>query len=237
MSGIAPADRDAFFKENYSQFQSLINKRKRSWRATSVMEFEDLQSVLLTRLYQQLHRYDSNRPLDRWANTVITNTITNILRDKIFKNARPCIAATSYGNPCVFARGCDGCAWTKSGKQDSSCRFYANWEKKKQAKFVVSTPLSMEAHLDETHSIQSDFLDIDGAKKVIDDKIMPHLNKEEAKIYRLLYIEHLDMKVVGRKMGYKKQKNSEIPGYLILRTAVLRFKELSREIIEAENIC
>lgn len=237
-------DKDALFKENYATLCGLVRKRRGSWKATSVMEFEDLESVLLTRIYQQLHLYDVNRPLDKWANTVISNAIMNILRDRIYRDSRPCISGSapgfsmgsSYGRGCACNMGGDSCSFTASKIQDSSCSFYAAWLKKKAAKFAVSTPLSIENHIDESHNIQSDFVDYEGAKKVIDEKIVNHLNKEEAKIYRLLYIEHLSQEEVGRRMGFKKQKNSSVAGYLQIRTCILKFKDLSRTIIEQEHL-
>jgi len=230
------SDIEKLFSSVVVDLQALIDKRKGSWKLTSIMEFDDVRSILLAHLWNNFSRYDRTKPLDRWANTVISNALKNLLRQNCYKNARPCIAATSYGNPCAYARGCDGCAWTKSGKQDSSCGFYKAWLDKKQAKFAVATPLSIENHIDESHSIQSDFVDIEGAKKVIDDKIIGKLNEEEAKVYHLLYIEHMDLKEVGKKMRYKKQKNSDVPGYLVLRTIQLRIKELARVIIEEQNL-
>lgn len=237
-------DKDLFFSAHYDEFCVWIERRRAKWRAVSILEFEDVKSMLLTRIYTQLHRYDEKRPLDRWVNTLISHAIRNLLRDFVFKNLRPCVSGkapgystgSSYGQGCAYALGDGGCSWTKSGRQDCSCKFYAAWEKKKQPKFAISTPLSIENHIDESHSIQSDFMDIEAAKKLIDVKIMHRLSNEEAKIYKLLFIQHLDEETVGEKMGYKKQPNNPVPGYLRIRSAKLKIKEVAKQIISEEGI-
>ncbi len=230
-------DLEQRFKAASSELIRLINKRRHSWKLTSVMEWDDVSSIILAEIWKNWPSYDPVRPLDRWANTVITSRMKNLLRDHLFKSARPCLAATSYGNPCAYAEGTDGCRWTKSGVQDSSCGFYAKWLKNKQGKFAVSATLSIEAHVDETHNIQSDFVDYDGSKKVIDEKLIPLLSKQEARIYKLLFIDNLDMKQVGIKLRLPKQKNSEIRGYLIQRTLTVKCQQLAKQIIEEEGLC
>ena len=229
-------DLEKRFNKAVPQLQAIINKRRNSWQATSIMEWDDVSSILLTRIYQKFNLYDQTQPLDRWANTLISNAINNLLRDKIWKIARPCIAATSYGNPCAFCLPNDKCSWTKSGLQDDSCRYFKNWLKKKQVKHAIASPVSIENHLNESHGTYSDFIDIEGAKKVIDEKIISKLNREEVKIYKLVYIRHLELEEAGEKMGYKKQKNSPIPGYLVMKAALVKIRELARVIIEEEGL-
>lgn len=247
-------DLEKRFKEASTELQQLIGKRKNSWKLTSVMDFDDVASEILAHIWKVFNQYDPLQPLDRWANTVITSQLKNLLRNHLWKNSRPCVAASSYGSPCVFNTGNNGCRWTKenpkgsgSGIQDSSCWAYARWEKKKRDKQAIASPISLDdtgsesdpvlpLH-DKLASSPSSFIDYEGAKLVIDQKIIPRLDKEQAKIYHLLYVRKLDMKEVGKRMGYKRQKNSKIPGYLILREAKLHFAQLAKKIIEEENLC
>lgn len=227
--------KEALFKKHYPEIKRLVDNRQSSWKLTTVA-WEDVSAVIIERIWNKFDLYEPSKPLDRWVNTVITNAIANILRQNLWKTARPCVAATAYGNCCVYNMGSNRCSWTKSGLQDSTCHFFANWEKKKQAKFAISTPLSIENHTDESHSIQEDFLDIDKAKRIIDEKIMPRLSKDDAKIYRMLYIEHMEMEDVGIKMGYKKTTETMPAGYLQIRSAVLRIKQITKEIINEEDL-
>lgn len=219
-----------------ADLKALIEKRRGTWRAFSIMEWEDVASILLTRIYQQFHLYDIARPLDRWANTVISHTISNLLRDKLYKTARPCVAANSYGAPCSFNIGGDKCSWTPSGKQCGECKFFARWEKKKKNKFAISTPLSMEHHVNEAHSMPDDSIDIDGAKKLLDVNIARRLSKEEGKIYILLYINNLTMEEAAQKMGFKKTGESDMKAYLRVRTASIKIKEVAMQILSESGV-
>jgi RNA polymerase sigma factor (sigma-70 family) len=237
-------DKDAFFSENYEQFCIWVERRRSKWRATSVLEFDDVKNILLARIYQQLHRYDEKRPLDRWTNTVISNGVRNLLRDNVYRDARPCISGkapgfgggSSYGQNCAYNLGDGQCGLTKSGLQDCSCKFFAEWHRKKQIKFAITAPLSIENHIDESHSHHLDFMDIDAKKKLIDVKIIPRLSKEEAKIYTLLFIQNMEEKEVGEKMGYIKHSNNPIPGYLQIRAAKIKIKQVARQILSEDGI-
>lgn len=228
------------------RLQELIGKRKNSWTLTAVIEWQDVASIILNKLYVGFWRYDPIRPLDHWANVVITNALNNLVRDNLVKILRPCLSANSYGARCFYNEGGNQCGWTKSGVQDSSCKFMAAWEKKKKSKHAIATPLSLDdAGLDESspHSFHDTLssdpgigLDFEGAKKTIDAKMLKLLDKNEATLYRLLYIRNLTPEVVGKKMGYKKQANSDIPGYLKIRKSMERFREMAAYIISQEGL-
>lgn len=247
-------DLEKRFKEASVEIQELINKRRNSWKLTSVMDFSDVSQEILAYIWKSFPQYDPSQPLDRWANTVITTQLKNLLRNHLYRDSKPCVAASSYGSPCVYNTGGTGCRWTKenpkgsgSGIQDYSCWAYAKWLSKKRDKQAIMSPTSLDDTGTDSNPMTSlhdrlpansnEFLDYEGPKKVIDEKIMPHLNKEEAKIYRLLIIEGLDEVVVGRRMGYKKQKNSKIPGYLQIREAKMLFVKLAKRIIDEEDLC
>ncbi len=229
-------DKDLFFTTHYDEFKLLVNKRRAKWRATSIMEWADVESILLTRIYQQLHHYDESKPLDRWVNTLISNAIMSLLRDNIFKTARPCIAANSYGAQCTFNLGGDKCSWTKSGRQCGECKFFAAWEKKKQGKFAISTPLSIENHVDENYSRQDNFFDIEEGKKIVDENIKRRLTKEEYRIYVLLCIKYLDIDEAAKKMGFVKINDNDMRGYMIVRNASIKIKETIRAIISEKGL-
>jgi len=229
-------DLDRRFQEAVPRLKELIAKRRTSWRLLSVMEWEDVASILLTKIWKQFKKYNPERPLDNWANRVIKYGLINLTRDNLYRWARPCIAADSYGNACTFNTGGKSCAWTPSKTQCSECPLYAQWEKKKGAKFAVATPLSLEDHVDVSNNRIDDFLDYERAKEIIDTKILPQLTSSERKLYRLLYVQHLDPSEAGRRMGYKRQSNSKIPGYLTQKKLTKRFAALALTIIEKEGL-
>lgn len=226
---------EALFKVFYTEITLLIAKRRASW-VLSTDPWEDVSSILATHVWQKIHLYDQTKPFDRWCNTVLTNRIRNILRDRLYKNAKPCISAGPSGGHCSFNRGNDECGYTKSGLQCAQCPIFAAWQKKKQSKHNITATLSLENHTDEVHSRIHDTIDIETSKKVIDERILAQLPKEEATIYRLLFIKHLTLKQVGKRMGYKTQGANKVPGYQKLTKLAARFKQMAREIIEQENL-
>lgn len=230
--------KDAFFKENYEFLRNLVRKRRDRWMATSVMEFEDLESILLTRLYRQLHHYDDARPLDRWANTVISRAIMSILRDNIYKFQKPCSSGSAPGSPhssyggtsCVYNLGGTCCAMTKSGQQDATCPLYKLWMEKRQAKFALSAPLSLEAHADEHHNQQSYFFNIEEYKPKVDALIMAKLSKSDAELYRLLYVKHYPLPMVMKAMGFRITKGHKTP--VQITKAKGRFMKVFYEVVQ-----
>ena len=235
-------DKEALFKQHHAEFKALIAKRKLKWRATSVMEWEDVQSVLMTRIFQQLDHYDPSRPLDRWVNRLLTNAIKSLLRDKVFKDAKPCTSGqapgfnmgSSYGRGCACYLGDGRCSWTKSGMADSSCKFYAAWQRKKQAKHAISTAASIENHYNESQSMPDDFFDVEAAKRVIDENIQRRLTKDEYRIYVLLYVNHLTIKEAVKQMGFVEPDNTK--GYMHIRGMALKIKEVAKQIVSEQGL-
>lgn len=227
------SDHEKLFKELLPRIKVIVSKRKSSW-TLSTTAWEDVESILITRIYRQLPLYDPKRPFDNWANRLVSRALSNLLRDLCFKHARPCIASSAAGGLCAFNEGGDRCGYTESRKQCSECPLYHKWERKKQSAANINSSLPLEHHDVEVQNMQEDFLDIDRAKKTIDIKVMGQLNGHDAKVYRLLFIDHLSMEEVSKRMKYKTQNNSKVGQ--VLRKLVARFKELARGVIESEDL-
>jgi RNA polymerase sigma factor (sigma-70 family) len=226
-------DQERQFKELLPRIRLIVSKRKGSW-TLSTLPWEDVESILITRIWQQLPMYNVERPFDNWANRLISNTISNLLRDLCFKHARPCIASGPAGGLCVFNEGGDRCGYTESRQQCRECPLYAKWERKKQAAHNINSSLPLEHHDMEVQNIQEDFLDIAAAKLKIDARIIAQLNAHDAKVYKLLFIDHLSMEEVSKRMKYKTQSNSKVGQ--VLRKLVAKFKELARQAINNEDL-
>lgn len=241
------------FKEAVPELQRLINQRKSSWKLTSVMEFSDVASIILTYIWRSFSQYDPSKPLENWTNTVITTQIQNLLRDHLYKHSRPCVAATSYGSTCSFNTGGNGCSWTKtnakgsgSGIQDSSCWAYAKWEKKKRDKHAILSPLSLDDtghESDPTTSLYERIpshlgylFDVDAAKQVIDENIVRRLDEQGNKIYRCLYIDRLSIDETVTKLKMKKKNKGDMRSYMIVRSVSLKIKEIVKQIISEQNL-
>lgn len=230
---------ETLFKSLYPEFIRLIEKRRGSWELTTILEWQDVSSILLTRLWEKLDLYDRSRPLENWVNKLISHALINLARLHWYKYARPCVSAGEYGGTCVFNTGGTGCSKTSSKIQCSECPMFAKWQKKKEAKFNTAIPVPFENHLHESYNKPGEILDperLDSAKRIIDNKILSKLNKHEGKLYRLMYIDHLTMEQVGKKMKYKPQPNSKVPGYQVLIKFSRRIKVMAREIIRENEL-
>lgn len=229
MSGDRPS-----FESLIPSIEAQIEKRKASWRLTSVA-WEDVKQMILTKVF---FKYDSptagfkpeKGPFSHWLSKVITNTKSNILRDSHTKFSRPCVTG------CVFNTGGDSCSRTKSGTQCAECPIYKLWERRKLDHFRVQQTLPLENHTQEVNSIQSDFIDIEGSKVVIDARMKDKLDEYEYSIYHMIYIEGKTEKEVGRLLGYKKTGAKTYEGYQMLLKLRKHIVEMAREIIEEENL-
>jgi DNA-directed RNA polymerase specialized sigma24 family protein len=219
------------FEELADAIDAQIEKRRGSWRLAAV-PWEDAKQIILTRVFLKYSTFDPKRgEFPKWLSRVITNTMLNILRDNLQKWSRPCIQG------CPFNMGGDNCEKTSTGRQCDECPAFKEWRKKKQEEYNIRQPLPYDTHSQEVESIQSDFLDIDGKKKIIDEKIKLRLNKHEYKVYKLLIIKGKSEEEVGRMLNYKETPGSMMhPGYQSIRKMKIKFVALAKKIIEEENL-
>jgi DNA-directed RNA polymerase specialized sigma24 family protein len=222
------------FESLIPAIETQIEKRRGSWRLTSVA-WEDVKQLILTKVF---FKYDSptagyipeKGPFSHWLSRVITNTMTNILRDSHTKFSRPCVTG------CVFNTGGDSCSRTTSGIQCSECPIYKRWEERKLDHYRVQQTLPLENHAQEVNSMPSDFIDIAGSKDIIDAKMKDKLDEHEYSIYCMIYIEGKTEKEVGKLLGYKKTGAKTYEGYQMLLKLRKHIVLMAREIIEEENL-
>lgn len=223
-----PAGNAALFSRHYEEIKRLVGQRRGKWVLSSI-EWSDVESMLVTHIWKKMHLYDPSRPFDCWCNTVLTAQISNILRDNLWRSARPCIASSLYGVACVYNLGEGICGWTKTGHQDETCPLFAAWKAKKGAQADIASPLSLESHVDEHHNKHSDFIDYDKHKSAIDKIMVKKLTKSDAKIYRLIYIRHWPMPRVLKELGLKSTAQNKTP--IAITKARNRFIKLARTIL------
>lgn len=220
------------FSELLPVIQEEIEKRRYRWRLTT-MDFDDVSQILIIHVFKKFSQFDPERgKFKHWLRTVLSSQTKNLLRDNLMKFNRPCIG-------CPFNMGGNTCGYTTSKEQDSECPVYAHWKQneKKQNEYNVKTSLSLEHHANESQNMQSDFVDIGGAKAVIDSKIMETLNRREKRMYRLLYIKGKTPEQVGIILKYKSSESSPTyAGYQQIRKFQKRMVILAKQIIEDENL-
>lgn len=222
------------FESLIPTIEAQIERRRGSWRLASVA-WEDARQRILTKVF---FKYDSptagfdpaKGKLAHWLSRVITREKINILRDHHTKFSRPCITG------CVFNTGGDTCSKTKSGIQCNECPIYAMWEKRKLDHYRVQQTLPLENHAQEVNSIQGDFINIEESKVIIDARMRDKLDEHEYSIYRMIYIDGVAEKDIGKLLGYRKTGAKTYEGYQMLLKLKKRIVLMAREIIEEQDL-
>lgn len=220
------------FEDRYKQIFVEIEKRHKKWDL-AIVPFEDARQIILVVINKNYHTYNEKKgEFVKWVNKVITNAIYNIWRDNLTKYSKPCILG------CVFNTGGETCSKTSSGKQCSECPLYRKWEKRKKSHHAVKQPLPLDNHAQEVGNIQSDFLDIDAAKKIIDAKMKERLIPREYKIYYALMIQNKPEEEVAKLLGPTKKQNKSrmYLNYQQLLALRHKFVTLAKMIIESEDL-
>jgi RNA polymerase sigma factor (sigma-70 family) len=205
-----------------------IYKRKAKWTLTSV-DFDDVAQKIRLHVFEKYSTFDPKKgEFTHWLNKLITHRILNILRDEYTKVARPCVLG------CAMNTGGDTCSHTPSGKQCSECKLYKKWQAKKEVKYNLKQAVPLENHSQEVESIQSDFVDIEASKKIIDEKIKSKLKPIEWKIYKLLYIDNKSEEEVAVIMDWKTSERGRKAGYQQLTGFKKTIIAKAKKIIEEE---
>lgn len=222
------------FEARVPELREILARRKSSWTLTT-MDWDDVEMILLNRLWIKFAMYDPTKgPLENWANTVISRAISSLLRDLLYKWSKPCVTAGAYGGVCRFNLADNGCAYTLSKTKCGECKLYAKWQRKKEGMYNIKAGLPLDSHSQEVQNLQEDFIDVEAAKSVIDEKMLEQLDRHDGQIYRLLFIENLSMEEVGKRLKYKASSNSNVSQ--VLRKLAARFKAMARDIISKEDL-
>lgn len=238
------------FEQRYDVICHEIEKRRAKWDV-GLMPFDDAKQIILTRVWTKYSKFNekkivNGKPVEftHWVQRVITRAIYNIWRKQIGNFARPCVGNSENGHiRCAFNAGDDFCTKTPSGKQCSECPLYRNWERRKKNQHAIHHTLSLEHHGNEANSIQSDFIDIDAKRAVIDQRMKEKLSEVEWKVYQHLIINNGDGKGAAKILGFKqvaKTKGGKKPktyaGYSAILKIKKKFVKMARKIIEEEGL-
>jgi len=194
------------FEDCIEEINVEINKRRGKWNLTALtwMDFDDVSQILRIHIYKKWSLYDPSRPLGPWINKVISSQIRNLVRNHYSNYSRPCLR-------CAASEGDDLCSiYTK---QCSNCPLYAQWEKTKKRAFDTKLPLPLEHHIQEVYNQSEDSIDIERTGANIHKKMASVLKPQQWKIYKALYVDHLDEEEVARLLGYKTNEHNRSPGY------------------------
>lgn len=198
------------FEDCIAEINTEIEKRRKKWTLSAVpsMDFDDVCQIIRFHIWKKWHLYDQSRPLVTWLNTVISHQIRNLLRNNYGRFVKPCLR-------CACNEGGELCSLY--GVQDEQCKLYRFWQKHKQDAYNINLPVAIENHTQEVTDMGHNNVDIERALNELHEKMSKILKPLEWKVYKMLYIDHLDDAEVAKAMGYKSKQKGKIQGYRQLK--------------------
>mgnify|MGYP001578814314 CR=1 FL=1 len=214
------------FEECVPIIEDLIKRRRYKWnlRAIAWMDYDDISQQILLHIWKKFSQFDiSKGPIEKWVNRIISNQMSNLIRNHYGSHVRPCL------QKCVFYGGGDECLspLVESGKQCSECMLYAKWEKTKKRANNVKLPVSLEVHQQEVFDRPDESFDLENATIRLHKKMESILRPSEFRLYKLLYIEGKTEEQVAAELGYKSNEGRKA-GYA-------RIQQIKKIIWEVAN--
>ncbi|MEK6882216.1 MAG: sigma factor [Nanoarchaeota archaeon] len=167
------------------------------------MDYEDVSQIIRLHIFKKWNQYDPSKALEPWLNRVISNQISNLIRNNYGNYCRPCLR-------CPALESEDGCKIY--GKQSSECSLYDHWLKTKKQAYDTKLPLTIENHTEEVCNMPDDF-DLETSIKNVHEKMEEILKPFEFRIYRYLYIDNKTEEEVSKIMKYKTTEKTRDAGY------------------------
>ena len=221
------------FEDSIQIIDEELLKRKGKWRLTAIawMDFDDVCQKIRLHIFNKWDQWDESRPLRPWLNTIITNQITNLIRNNYSSFSKPCLQCkhNQGGNLCEIY-----------GTQNSECQIYAKWESGKKNAYDIKLPISI--HEDTANADGSKiqpieikdtncYLDYDEKITKFHVAIKEKLTFVEWKVYNYLYIENKNETETAKLMGYKTNEKNRSPGYKQIKKIKNKIYKLAKQII------
>lgn len=192
-----------------------ISKKKTKWRLTSIawMDFDDVSQKIRMHIFNKWDQWDFSRPLRPWLSRIITNQITNLIRNNYSSFIKPC-------SQCKYNQGGDLCEIY--GTQNETCEIYAKWNKGKKNAHEIKMPISIHGDFGGQDGTENKTLDIRDSYNFINyeeniekfhAKIKQKLTNLEWMVYNYLYVENKSENETAKLMGYRTTEKNRSPGY------------------------
>ncbi len=219
------------FEERIPEIRLALHKRRHRWTLAAV-EWKDIESVIFNHIYRKYHTFDPARgEFSHWLSGLISNQISNELRNRWRKYQRPCVR-----DNCPYNTGNSTCSKTPSGLQCVECPAFRKWQEKKELEHNIAQTLTIENHTQEVFSRPDDSINLEAGKARLDVHLKKRLTRHDYRIYKMLYVQHLEEAEVGKKMGYKTKKGTMYAGYLAILDAKKRIVATSKVILAEEDV-
>ncbi len=235
-----PPEKLYSYEDRAKDIDRELAKRRPKWFLNSItwFDFEDVCQIIRAHIYQKWDQWDQSRPLEPWANRIISNQIKNILRNHYSNFVRPCLNCpfnqTENANPSKIG---SLCGFTPSGMQDSSCPLYAKWEKTKKSAYDIKMAVTIESEQGTVLQIAQDVFNIDHATHKLHIEMRKVLPVKQYEIYDMLFIQHMEEEDVAKALGYKSNEKGRKAGYKQIKNLRKKFKDQAIILIKKLDIC
>lgn len=194
------------------------------------IDWEDIVQIIKTHISKKWHLWDQDRAFKPWVNAVISSQLKNQFRNN-YGNYRPPCAKCPFNEGASVEDG--DCEITSDGMWGVECPIYAKWAARKKHAWNIKIPASLENHDNEVIAKQSLLnVDLEGSIDRIHEKMEEALSPKRFKIYKMLYIDHMDKEEVALKLGYKSSEKNRKAGYKQLKNMEKIFVEEVRGMLE-----
>lgn len=224
------------YEENVDRIDNEIRKRKPKWRLTSLcwLDFDDVSQMMRFHIFKKWDQWDQKRDLLPWINKIISNQFKNILRNHYHSFVKPCVGCpfnTSH------ADSENGCSFTKSNIQDTTCPLYKKWNKSKRHAYSIKIPISIETlprqNIEDSYSTLND---LDAAIEKVKKELKKTLSEKQYYIFHSLFIDKKPEEEVAIELGYKTNEKGRTAGYKQIKNLKVKFKKIVIKMLEKKDI-
>lgn len=215
------------FEDKIEEINQEIEKRRYKWQLKAIAwkDFDDVAQEIRIHINDKWYLWDQRRAFLPWLNTVISNQITNQLRNLYMNIARPCVG-------CHANEGDDRCRIYD--KQCADCPIFAKWEKTRKSAYDVKLPLSIENRLQEVYDIPEHDIDIESKTELLHSLMKDALTPIQYKVYNYLFIENKTEEETAALMGYKTGEKHRNPGYKQIQNMRKIILEKAKKVISKD---
>jgi hypothetical protein len=233
---------EKLFETNRPDFSECIyiineelSKRRGKWRLTAIawMDFDDVCQKIRLHVFNKWAQWDNSRPLRPWLNTIITNQMTNLVRNNYSSFYKPCCQ-------CKYNQGGNLCELYSV--QDSQCPEYSKWELGKKSAYDIKMPISIHeksnnSNVEDKQILAKDlaefdvYIDYDDRIAKFHQNIKEKLSVVEWKVYKFLYIDNVSEIETAQSMGYKTTEKNRSPGYKQIKKIKNKIYRIAKTII------
>lgn len=218
------------FPDKIQEIDMLLERSRKKWHLDAVqwMDFDDVCQIIRLHIFKKWHLWDQTRTFGPWCNRVISHQITNLIRNNYTAFQKPCLKCPHYTSD-------NGCGFTASGVQDTSCDDYAKWSKKKKNNHDVKLTLSIENQvIDHSVCINNEF-DYDHGTNRVHFEMMKRLSKDHRIIYKALYIDEREDSFIILEPFFDDEKtdSQKMKKLELLKKS---FYQVAQEVMREEDV-